>query len=112
MEKHTLIVTEKPDAAKRVAQALDIEGKPEKRQENGVPYFVAKRDRKLVVVPSVGHLYTITEETTKKRSYPVFSYKWAPRHLVERDAKSLSKWIEAFSSLSRDADDFVSACAQ
>ena len=49
MEKYTLIVTEKPDAAKRIATALDKHGKPEKREEKGVPYFIAKRDRCLVV---------------------------------------------------------------
>ena len=57
MEKYTLIVTEKPDAAKRIAQALDTQGNPQKLQENGVPYFVAQRDRKLVVVPAIGHLH-------------------------------------------------------
>lgn len=110
MEKYTLIVTEKPDAAKRIAQALDIQGKPEKRQENGVPYYVAKRDRLLVVVPSIGHLYTITQESGKKNCYPVFNYKWAPRHMVERGSKSLSRWVEAFSNLSNNADEFISAC--
>ncbi|MCW8802188.1 MAG: DNA topoisomerase I [Candidatus Bathyarchaeota archaeon] len=110
MEKYTLIVTEKPDSAKRVAIALDKLGKPEKREEKDVPYFIAKRDRRLVVVPSVGHLYTITQESGKKDCYPVFNYQWVPRHLVERDKKFLSKWVEAFSNLSQNADEFVSAC--
>lgn len=110
MEKYTLIVTEKPDAAKRIAHALDIQGKPEKKQESGVPYYVAKRDRLLVVVPSIGHLYTISQESGKKNNYPVFNYKWEPRHAVERGSKSLSRWVEAFSKLSVNADEFISAC--
>ena len=67
MEKYTLIVTEKPEAAKRIAFALDNQGKPKKIEKNGVPYFIAKRDRLLVVVPSIGHLYTISQEDGKKR---------------------------------------------
>ncbi len=110
MEKYTLIVTEKPDAAKRIAFALDKQGKPEKCKKKGVPYFIAKRDKKLVIVPSVGHLYTITQEGKKKSSYPVLNYKWVPRHRVERNKKSLSKWVEIFSTFSIDADEFMSAC--
>ncbi|MDG6222677.1 MAG: DNA topoisomerase I [Candidatus Bathyarchaeota archaeon] len=110
MEKYKLIVAEKPDAAKRIAYALDYQGKPEKLDENGVPYFIAKRDRLLVIVPAIGHLYSISQEGGKKSCYPVFNYKWAPRHLIERDAKSVRKWVEIFSKLSQNADAFISAC--
>lgn len=110
MKQHTLIITEKPDAAKRIAEALDRQGKPEKLKENGVPYFVAQGDRELVVVPAIGHLYTIVQERGKRNYYPVFNFRWTPRHLVERGAKALRKWVEAFSKLSLNADEFLSAC--
>ncbi|MGD9130813.1 MAG: DNA topoisomerase I [Candidatus Bathyarchaeota archaeon] len=110
MRKYALIITEKPDAAKRIAEALDRQGKPKKLKENGVPYFVANRDRELVVVPAIGHLYTIVQEGGKRNYYPVFNFKWAPRHLAERKAKGIRNWVEAFSKLSQDADEFVSAC--
>ncbi|MBN1785247.1 MAG: DNA topoisomerase I [Candidatus Bathyarchaeota archaeon] len=110
MNNYTLIVTEKPHSAKRIAEALDSQGKPKQFKENGVPYFVASRDRELVVVPSIGHLYTIVHETGTKSNYPVFNFKWTPRHLAEKDAKRIRYWIETFSKLSYDADTFVSAC--
>ncbi len=110
MKNYTLIVTEKPDAAKRIAEALDSQGKPRQFKENGVPYFVASRDRDLVVVPAIGHLYTIVHETGTRSNYPVFNFKWTPRHLAEKDAKRIGYWIETFSKLSHDADTFVSAC--
>jgi DNA topoisomerase-1 len=110
MEKYTLIITEKPSAAKRLAEALNSRGKPEMLRENGVPYFVAQRDRKFVVVPALGHLYTIVHERGKRNYYPVFNFKWTPRHLAERDAKDIRKWIETISKLSYDANEFVSAC--
>lgn len=66
MEKYTLIVAEKPTAAERIAKALDKKGKPNLHKERGVPYFVAERDRKIVVVSALGHLYTVTQEKGKK----------------------------------------------
>jgi len=109
-KRYTLIITEKPDAAKRIAEALDRQGKPKKLKENGVPYFVANRDRELVVVPAIGHLYTIVHERGKRNYYPVFNFKWTPRHLAERNAKGIRNWVETFSKLSHDADEFMSAC--
>jgi DNA topoisomerase-1 len=108
-KKYTLIVTEKPDAAKRVAYALDSQGKPRPLKKNGVPYFIAQRDRQLVVVPAIGHLYTIFQEKGK-HNYPIFDFNWTPRHLADRKAKSIRNWIETFSELARDADQFISAC--
>jgi len=48
--KYTLIVTEKPDAANRIAMALDEEGKARKIVDGGVPYYQAYRNGDLVVV--------------------------------------------------------------
>ncbi len=110
MGKYTLIITEKPDAAKRIAQALDSKEKPKKVEENGVPYFIAHRDRELVVVPALGHLYTVIHERGKRNYYPVFNFKWAPRHLAERGAKQIRPWIETISKLANDAEGFIAAC--
>ncbi|UCC58101.1 MAG: DNA topoisomerase I [Candidatus Bathyarchaeum sp.] len=110
MGRYTLIITEKPSAARRIAEALDSQGEPEMLRDNGVPYFVAHRNRKLVVVPALGHLYTIVHERGKRNYYPVFNFKWVPRHLAERGAKAIRMWVETFSKLSHNADEFVSAC--
>jgi len=110
MEKYTLIITEKPDAAKRIAFALDKQGKAEKMEDNGVPYYVAQRDKKIVVVPAIGHLYTVAEEKSERNHYPVFLFKWLPRYVAEKSAKKTRAWIEAISKLSKQADMFVDAC--
>jgi DNA topoisomerase-1 len=83
MSKYILIVTEKPDAALRIATALDKNENPQKISENGVPYYIAERQKKIVVVPSLGHLYTI-DGVERGRNYPVFTYEWVPRYIVER----------------------------
>ena len=110
MKEHTLIVAEKPVAAERIAKALDKNNKPKKYKEKGVPYFVAERDRKIVVVPALGHLYTVTQREGKKSLYPVFSFKWAPRYLAEKGAQRTKVWIETISRLALDADMFIDAC--
>lgn len=110
MEKYTLIVTEKPDAAQRIAHALDVKGKAKKIEENGVPYYIAKRGKDIVVVPALGHLYTVMEERAGRHYYPVFSFKWAPRYLAERGAKKIRTWIETISKLAKNAEEFIDAC--
>jgi DNA topoisomerase-1 len=110
MEKYTLIVTEKPDAAQRIAEALDLKGKPKKAIDKTVPYFLANRDKPLVVVPALGHLYTIVDEHGRRNYYPVFNFKWAPRHLAEKGAKRIKAWIDVIANLAEGADGFIDAC--
>jgi len=110
-DSHTLIIAEKPDAALRIAQALDDNGKPKKTVKKKVPYFEAKRaNAKIVVVPALGHLYTITQESGERDHYPVFNFKWAPRHMAERGAKQIEVWINTISELDKNANGFVNAC--
>jgi DNA topoisomerase-1 len=110
MGNYTLIITEKPDAAQRIASALDIQGKAKKMEDNGVPYYVAKRDREIIVVPAIGHLYTVAEESGGRNHYPVFNFRWVPRYAVERGAKQIRTWLETISNLAKDADAFIDAC--
>jgi len=110
MGNYTLIITEKPDAAQRIASALDAQGKAKKMEDNGVPYYVAKRDKEIVVVPALGHLYTVAEERSGRNYYPVFSFKWVPRYAAERGAKQIRTWLETISKLANDADMFIDAC--
>ena len=110
MEKYTLIVAEKPTAAERIAKALDKKSQPKKHTERGVPYFVAEKDRKIVVVPALGHLYTVTQGKGKKSHYPAFNFKWVPRYLAEKKAQRTKVWIETISKLALNADVFIDAC--
>jgi DNA topoisomerase-1 len=109
LEKYILIITEKPDVANRIAMALDANGKPKKVVSNGVPYYQAYRDDNIVVVPSLGHLYTISSKQ-KGRGYPVFDYQWVPRYRAERRASRIRAWLEVIAQLAKNAYGFVDAC--
>ena len=110
MGKYTLIITEKPDAANRIASALDVAGKAKKIVDNGVPYYVAKRSMDIVVVPALGHLYTVASEKKGRDHYPVFNYQWVPLYLAERGARRIRTWLETIAKLAKDADAFIDAC--
>jgi len=110
LEKYTLIITEKPDAANRIAAALDTAGKAKKIVANHVPYYLAKRNKDIVIVPSLGHLYTVTSEKKERRRFPVFSYQWAPLYLAKRGAKRTRTWLETITRLAKNADAFIDAC--
>lgn len=108
-KKYTLLITEKPDAANRIATALDEQGKPRKAFANGVPYYEAYRGGNIVVVPALGHLYTVTSKE-RTRDYPVFDYQWVPRYMAEKGASRIRTWLKAIADLARDADSFVNGC--
>ncbi len=110
MSKYTLIITEKPDAANRIASALDATGKAKRMQENGVPYYMAKKGGDIVVVPALGHLYTVAAEKKGRAEYPVFDFHWVPRYLAERKAARIRTWLKVISKLAENADTFIDAC--
>ncbi len=110
MQKHVLIITEKPDAARRIATALDVQHRPKVGEDNGVPYYVAERDRKIVIVPALGHLYTIVAEERGRDFYPALAFRWVPRYETEKKARLLRVWLATITNLARDADLFIDAC--
>jgi DNA topoisomerase-1 len=110
LKKYTLIITEKPDAANRIASALDAGGKARKNVRNGVPYYMATRNRDLVVVPALGHLYTVASGKKERSEYPIFDFKWVPRYLAKRGETRIRVWLKVISELAEDADIFIDAC--
>lgn len=111
MEGYTFIITEKPDAAYRIATALNQEGNVERVVEKGMPYFVAYRGEKIVVVPALGHLYTVTQsEKEQGNHYPVFNLKWVPLYQVNQKASRIRVWLQIISKLAKEAKRFIDAC--
>jgi DNA topoisomerase-1 len=109
---YTLVICEKPDAAKRVADALSS-GAPETFKVEGVPAFrlVDARGRRYVVCAAMGHLYGISETVKDRRVYPALDLEWFPLGAISDKApKQVSSRIQAIRSLSANASAFVNAC--
>ena len=84
MTECILVICEKPTVARRIAEALDVNRAPESYRERGVPYFIARRGRKdLVVVSALGHLFTIAQDGGKW-TYPIFGFRWVPGHEADK----------------------------
>jgi DNA topoisomerase I len=110
LDKYTFILTEKPDAANRIALALDVAGKPKRMLEKGFPYYEAQNNGKILVVPALGHLYTVWAGVNDRNKYPVLDYEWVPRYKAERGTSRVRVWIQTITKLSKEAELFVDAC--
>jgi DNA topoisomerase-1 len=106
----TLVICEKPSAAKRIAAALDDEGGPKDYRERGISYYVAHRGGEdLVVVSALGHLFTVTQEKGGW-TYPVFDTTWAPIYEINKSASRSRGFINVIEEVSAGVNDYVSAC--
>jgi DNA topoisomerase-1 len=104
-----LIITEKPSAAKKVANG--IASQPKEHTERGVTYYeIIQDDGTVVYVASaVGHIFTL-EEKEKGFEYPTFDIEWIPSYEADDDAKYTKKFYRVLNKLSKEADTFTLAC--
>ncbi|MAG79280.1 DNA topoisomerase I, partial [Candidatus Pacearchaeota archaeon] len=78
---YELIITEKPQAALKIASAL---GNSTKRDFHKIPYYELNRDGKdIIVACAVGHLFTLNQNATGS-SVPIFDISWAPNFIVRK----------------------------
>ena len=108
---YTLVVCEKRDAARRVAQAIatsDFKEIPAGRKYGMLPVFsITGRDNhRFIVCYAMGHLYGLVDVRGKRGIYPVFDVRWTP---IKKNARA-RHIIEAISKLSQKATKFVHAC--
>jgi len=103
--RYVLVIAEKPRAADKIAAALNLS---DKRVVNGVRVWEGFFEgRRFLVAPAVGHLFSLD---TEERGFPVFTYRWVPRWLVERRSRHARKYFEVLKSLARGASEYVNAC--
>ena len=109
---YTLVICEKPDAARRVAEALSS-GAPEVFREGGIPAFRLEdyEGKKYVVCAAMGHLYGISDTVKDRRVYPALDLEWYPLGAIsDKAARLVASRIRAIRSLSEQASAFVNAC--
>ena len=101
----TLIITEKPQAALKIASAL---GKPRKYSEEGVSYYELERNgKKIIVASAVGHLFGLTYKAGQK-GWPIFELEWVPSY--ERKSAAFTKrYLELLKKLCKKAKEIVIA---
>jgi DNA topoisomerase-1 len=107
----TLIITEKPDAARRIAEALAESGSLTKKiDENNVAYYeFIRNNKKHIVACAVGHLFNLDAKDKGAWIYPVFESTWKPSFEVRRNATFSKKYFDVIKELARKADDYIVA---
>lgn len=109
-EKYTLMISEKPDAMRRIAEAL-AEGKSLKKKTNekDMSYYEFKKDgKKHVIVCAVGHLFNLDPvDKGKGWTYPVFEAEWKPSFAVRKESEFSKKYFEVVEQMAKDAGDYI-----
>jgi DNA topoisomerase I len=106
----TLIITEKPNASKRIAQAL-AEKELKSFKHKKVTYYEFKRGgKKYLVGCAVGHLFALGEKSKTSGKYPIFDIEWKPSSSVSKGAEFTKNYLDTLSFLSKQADVFINAC--
>jgi DNA topoisomerase I len=104
---HTLIITEKPQAAAKIAAALSG-GRDKKINNQGIAYYeFEKNNKKIIVACAVGHLFTISQ-TKRTNDYPVFDIAWFPNFEVKKKDFT-KKYYQTISKLSKNASEIIVA---
>lgn len=107
---YSLIVCEKPDAARKVAAALSEEG-IRSSVRGGVEVLTFRRSgTDYVVCSALGHLYGVADAFKTRETYPVFDLDWFPSHLVSDRSRGVRRRIEVVRKLSKGATLVVNAC--
>lgn len=106
---YELVIAEKPSAAQKIAAAL-ADGKPVKKNIQGVPYYEISCNKKdVVVAAAAGHLYGVAQKGKSSFTYPVYEMEWKPTADVSKDAGFSRKYITALRKLAKDASSFTVA---
>ncbi|MFH1308302.1 MAG: DNA topoisomerase I [archaeon] len=105
-EKYTLIITEKPQAAEKIAHAL---GNPLKiSNKDRTNYFeLNKNGKKILITAAVGHLLNL-EQKKGEKGWPIFKLEWVPGY-KKKKAEFSKKYYSLISKLCKDASEFVVA---
>lgn len=105
----TVIISEKPDASKRIAEAL-AEGKVTKKEANEAFWFeFTRKKKKFIVVPAVGHLFVL--EPVKKKggwNYPIFDLQWVPTHM-KKGSEFSKKYFDNMSAIVANGNEYIVA---
>lgn len=109
-EGYTLVICEKPDAARKVSEALSGDGGTSTVVEGMTVHRFARGGEEYVVCSAQGHLYGVSDPFDEMTVYPVFDVEWYTSNLVDQRRTRASKRVAAIKKLAVGATRFVNAC--
>jgi len=104
---YSLIITEKPQAAAKIAAALSNGTDTKVSKPGGVSYYELNRNKKNIIVAcAVGHLFVVAQ--TKGTGYPIFDIAWFPNFEI-RKKDFTKKYFTVIKSLVKGASEIIVA---
>lgn len=104
----TLIITEKPQAAEKIAAALSNSTDEKITTKDKVSYYEFTKDKKRYLVGcAVGHLFGIGQKAARG-SFPNFDVEWQPAY-TKKSAAFTKKYLNVLKNLAKEADEFIVA---
>lgn len=107
---YTLVICEKPDAARRVSDALSGGTSRSEQVEGATVYRFRRGDQDFAVCSAQGHVYGVSDPSDERAVYPVFDVEWYPSDLLDKESAGAAKRIAAVRKLAAKATRFVNAC--
>ena len=105
-----LIITEKPQAALKIATALS-DNKPIKKTKGKAVYYEITHNKKRIFVGcAVGHLFGLGEKVkTKWKDYPSFDISWMPKYELVKNADYTKSYLKVLKELGKKVDTIIVA---
>jgi DNA topoisomerase-1 len=109
---YTLLIAEKPDAMRKIAESLAENGALKRVvTDQGVDYYeFVRRNKKHLIVAAVGHLFNLSPIGRGEWVYPIFDAEWKPSFEVRKQSGFSKKYFEAIKGVAKDALDFIVCC--
>lgn len=115
-----VVLAEKPDAARKIAQALSCDGRG-LNEVRGVIHLTPGYDSTdYVIFSAVGHLYQLVDVQEKRQLFPVLDMEWIPRTRRTRSRRHTSSAsspnsmvdfkLEQISQALSESSKLVNAC--
>lgn len=104
----TLIITEKPQAAAKIAAALSGASDEKITTKDKVSYYeFYKENKRYIVGCAVGHLYGIQQKEARG-PFPNFDVEWRPT-FMKKSSDFTKKYLNVLKSLAKESDEFIVA---
>ena len=100
-----LIITEKPQAAMKIANAI---GEANKYAEDGISYYeIDRENRKIYVASAVGHLFNLNYKEGQK-GWPIYELEWIPS-FNKKNSAFTKKYYSLLKKLAQKSSEFIVA---
>ena len=107
---YTLMIAEKPDAMKKIAESLSEGGLKKVSTWQAPSYYEFFRNNtRHIIVAAVGHLFNLAPIRKGSWAYPVFDAIWKPSYEIRKESFFSKKYFDIINGIKK-ASDYIICC--